>query len=577
MAVGPGSGKRAKPHDEVVGAESGAVAKAPSWKPPPFSIRPPSDEASIDMATVLHGEEVARARVFFRLIFAISLLTAAFMPVLAGRLVWRIVAGAMCAGVSVMCAVILLTLRRRERYTGKLAAVVGVTCAIIGVAVIYYIGIFSAGAMILVVGLYFFGSSHSRLAARSTYATMAILYLVGSAGIASGLFPDTSLFSTENAQPFTRWFQVLMSQVIFALTFYLARSSRRATENAIDRVNKANLEMKRRDALLDEARTELDKAMKPHDGRFTGTKAGTFTIHEILGRGAMGEVYRGTDDVGLPVAVKMLHANMVDNPTKVKRFLREAEAASAVESPHVPTVFGTGWTADGTTPFLAMELLEGHDLGWHLRKMGRLQLDLVVEMVEHVAKALAHVREASVVHRDLKPANIFLTDSLPRTWKVLDFGLSKLLWESGSLTRDHAVGTPSYMSPEQVMGPKVDHLADLYALAAIAYRAITGIPPFSGNEIAHVLYRVCYQQPTCPGDLVQLPIDIELVLAIGLAKDPEERFDRVEDFAGALRAAHEGHLDDDIRSRGWAIIKRNPWGSSTRPAKKKKKRGSAAA
>jgi serine/threonine-protein kinase len=340
-------------------------------------------------------------------------------------------------------------------------------------------------------------------------------------------------------------------------------------------VNKANLDLKRRDAIIAEAQSELDRQQKPHDGRFTGTKAGDFLIGEILGRGAMGEVYRATDDVGLPVAVKMLHANLVDNPDKVKRFLREAEAASAVESPHVPKVFGSGWTVDGQTPFLAMELLEGHDLGWHLRKMGKLQLPLVSEMVEHVAKALAHVRDADVVHRDLKPANIFLTDSLPRTWKVLDFGLSKLMWQSGSLTRDHAVGTPSYMSPEQIKGPTVDHLADMYALAAIAYRAITGIPPFSGNEIAHVLYRVCYQQPACPGDLVQVPIDIELVLAIGLAKDPKKRFGTAEELAAAFKAAHEGRLDDETRARGWAMIKDAPWGSTTRPSKKK--RGSEAA
>ncbi len=573
MEEGPSSSGRARRDGDVV-IESGAVSKKPSWVPPPFSVRPPAEEASIDMAAVLHGEEVMRARVFFRLIFAISLLTAAFMPVLAGERWLRVVAGVLCAAITVMCGVVLLLLRQRERYTGSLAAVVGVVCAAVGVAVIFYIGIFSAGAMILVVGLYFFATSHSRLAARSTYATVAGLYFLASAGIASGLLPDVSLFSTELAQPFTRWFQVLMSQLIFALTFYLARSSRRATESAIDRVHQQNLDIKRRDALLAEARTELDHATQPHHGHHSGAKVGHFSVGELLGRGAMGEVYRGTDDVGLPVALKLLHPHLVENPDKVKRFMREAEAASAVNSPHVPKVFESGWSPDGSTPFLAMELLEGHDLGWHLRKTGRLQLPLVIEMIEQVAKALAHVREAGVVHRDLKPANIFLTDSLPRTWKVLDFGLSKLLWESGSLTRDHAVGTPSYMAPEQVRGPRVDHLADLYALAAIAYRAITGIPPFSGNEIAHVLYRVCYQQPVCPGDLVQVPIDIELVLAIGLAKAPKDRFGTVEELADAMRAAHDGHLDDDTRARGWAILKRAPWGSTSRPPKKQ--RGAAA-
>jgi eukaryotic-like serine/threonine-protein kinase len=553
---------------QAEGASSGTQSIKPGWSPPPFSIRAPSEESVVDLGAVLRAEEAARARVFFRIILAIALLTGAFMPLLAGPVWLRIVAAGLCLLASGVCAAVLVLMRKPAGYTGRLAAMAGVVCSIVGVAVIHYIGIFSAGAMILVVGLYFFGTSHSRLAARSTYATMGILYLVSSAGVASGLFPDDSLFSTVNAAPFTRWFQVFMSQVIFALTFYLARSSRRATEGAIDRVNKANLDIQRRDALLAEAQQELARATRPTDGRYTGTRLGGFEIGELIGRGAMGEVYRASDSASLPLAIKMLHPNLIENPTKVKRFLREAEAASAVESPHVPRIYRSGWTDDGSAPFLAMELLEGHDLGWHLRKTGKLQLKLVVEMVEDVSKALADVRKAEVVHRDLKPANLFLTDSIPRTWKVLDFGLSKLLWESGSLTRDHAVGTPSYMSPEQVRGPRVDHQADLYALAAIAYRAITGIPPFAGNEIAHVLYRVCYQQPVCPGDLVQLPVDIELVLAVGMAKKTEERFARVEDFAKAMRDAFEGRLDDDTRARGWAIVKRTPWGSTSRPAER---------
>lgn len=547
----------------------------PSWTPP-YSIRAPSDDSgSADMAQVLHGEEVARARVFFRIILVISLLTAGFIPMLAGELWLRVMSAALCTGVALLSAGLLVLLRKQQRYTPKVATVVGILCSFFAVAVIYYIGIFSAGAMIFVVGIYFFGSSHSRVAARSAFAAISILYLLVSVGVAGGWLADRALFSTSTAQPFTRWFQVMMSQVIFALTFYLARSARRATEGAVDRVNQANVQIRTRDALLAEARGELDKATRPSDGRHTGTKCGEFTLGELLGRGAMGEVYRATDGAGMPCAVKMLHPNLVENPDKVKRFLREAEAASAVESPHVPKAYGSGWVDDGTTPYLVMELLEGHDLGWHLRKTGRLQLSLVVEMVEHVAKALAHVREADVVHRDLKPANIFLTDSLPRTWKVLDFGLSKLMWESGSLTRDHAVGTPSYMSPEQVQGPDVDHQADLYALAAIAYRAITGVPPFSGSEVAHVLYRVVYQIPQCPGELVQVPVDIELVLAIGMAKKRSDRFDCVEDLANAMRAAYEGALDDDTRARGWTLVKEMPWGSSIKPTRNKKRDNAA--
>ncbi|RLB61911.1 MAG: hypothetical protein DRI90_10290 [Deltaproteobacteria bacterium] len=543
----------------------------------PFSLRPPGDESvTVDLRKVLHGEEVARARVFFRVMLIIALTTGGFIPLLAGEDWLRFISAGLCAVVVLVAVGVLLLLRRPARYTSEVAAIVGVISGTTAVIIIYYIGPFSAGSMVLTLGIYFFGTSHSRLAARSTYGAIAALDLAASAGIAADVFPDRSLFSTDLAQPFTRWFQVVMSQVIFGLTFYLARTSRRATEGALERVNRANLQIYKREGLLYEARNELARATRPGEGRHTGTTIAGFSVGQLIGRGAMGEVYCGTDTAGLPVAIKLLHLNLVDDPDRVKRFMREAEAAAAVDSPHVPQVYASGLASDNT-PYLVMELLEGHDLAWHLRKAGKLELELVVEMCEHVAKALAHVREAGVVHRDLKPGNLFLTDSLPRTWKVLDFGLSKVLWGAGSLTRDHAVGTPSYMAPEQIRGPEVDHLADLYALAAIAYRAITGTPPFSGNEVAKVLYRVAYQQPLCPGELTRIPVDLELVLALGMAKERGDRFAKVEHFAAAMRAAREGQLEDETRSRGWALLRSYPWGSSQQPRSGKRGGPSAAA
>ncbi len=516
------------------------------------------------VTSALRDEEIARSRMFFRILMVVSLLTAGFIPALSGARWLRMAAVILCSTGAMVCAFVLTVLRQPHRYTARFATVIGVGIATIGVAVIYYIGPFSAGAMILTLGLYFFGYSRIEPVAWGTYITVAVLYFVVSAGIASGLLPDLSLFNTETAQPFTRWFQVLMSQVIFGSTFFLARSGRDQAEKALQKVYKAQLKLRQREALLHEARGELARANRPGEGRHSGREVHAFIVGDLIGRGAMGEVYRGRDRAGLPVAIKFLHPDLIENEKKVKRFIREAEIAAKVESDHVPRIFATGWLDDGKTPYLAMELLEGHDLSWHLRRTGRLEVDGVVELVEHVAKALADVRDAGVVHRDLKPANVFLTDTLPRTWKVLDFGLSKLSWSSGSLTKSNAVGTPSYMSPEQVKGPVVDHQADLYALSAIAYRAICGVPPFSGNEIAHVLYRVVHDQPTAPAELATVPIDIELVLAIGMAKRREDRFDRVESFAKAMRDAYEGRLSDELRSRGWALLKAHPWGSRSK-------------
>jgi serine/threonine-protein kinase len=529
--------------------------------------QPPAEESSrAKLGELLHAEEVARARIFFQVIAVIVLLTAAFIPVLEGERWLRTTAGAFCLGLAAVCAGVLSVLRHPRRYTPPLAAAVGVTASLLGVGIIYYIGPFSAGVIALTVGLYFFGTSHSRLVARASYGSLAFAYLLVSAGIAAGVLEDRSLFSTVHTEPLTRWFQVLMSEVIFALTYYLARSSGRATEKAVRRATAAAIQVRTKNVLLAEAQVELASVTRPTEGSHTGKVADRYHIGELLGRGSMGEVYRGVDAEGHDAAIKILHAELVENPQRVKRFLREAEVAAAVECPHVPRVYGTGWLDDGASPYVAMEFLKGHDLGWHLRKTGRLPASQVITLCVHVSKALAHVRAAQVVHRDLKPGNLLRTESEPPVWKVLDFGLSKLLWETGSLTREYAVGTPAYMAPEQVRGKEVGHFTDLYALTAIAYRALTGIPPFSGDEVAHVLYRVMYQQPPSPAEFVRVPIDVELVLAIGLAKRPEDRFEKAEELARHLREAFAGELDDKTRKRGWALLKAHPWGSSLKPA-----------
>jgi serine/threonine-protein kinase len=278
----------------------------------------------------------------------------------------------------------------------------------------------------------------------------------------------------------------------------------------------------------------------------------------------MGEVYAAEHRDSLAkVAIKLLHPAMLEDPTNIERFAREAAAASAVPSEHVARVLLVGHTRDGL-PFMVMELLHGHDLAWHLRKTPQLPLDQVVEMVDHTARALQAVRDAGIVHRDLKPGNLFLVDSLPRQWKVLDFGLSKLQGAS-SLTKDQAVGTPAYMAPEQIRDADVDHCADLYALAAIAYRALTGRPPFVGDQVARVLMDALSRMPASPSSMVHIPVEVELVLAIGLAKRKEERFLFVEELAGAMRLAARGELDQETRDRGWALLKKTPWGEPIRP------------
>lgn len=313
--------------------------------------------------------------------------------------------------------------------------------------------------------------------------------------------------------------------------------------------------LKRSESKLAEAHSALKRALRPGDGRLTDREIHGYRVGQLIGRGSLGEVYRAVDvENDEVVAIKVLHARAMENPENIQRFFREARVTQSVPSEHVARIYDVG-TFDKDVPFMAMELLEGHDLGWHLRRVERLGLDQVVELVEHTARALAAVRDAGVVHRDLKPSNLFLVDALPHVWKVVDFGLSRGETDPYETVSDEIVGTPAYMTPEHVNGGAVDHRTDLYGLAAVAYRALTGRAPFEG-ELHEILRKVVLEFPPPVSSLVRdIPIEVELVLAIALAKAPRERFDTVEEFAQAFADAAYGRLDEATRSRGWRVYR----------------------
>ncbi len=531
-------------------------------EPAPVSVAPRTVLA--DATSRERSEEVQRARVFFRSLAVLLGLVLAFLTILPGPPWLRGVTAGFAAALLILALATLHIIRDESRYSDRLITAVGTVGAVLGVLIIYYLGLFSAAASILTVAVYFFALSGSPESGRSVYAAIALLYFVLTAGIAANALPDRSLFSAENVPELTRWYRVFMMQIVFALTYSLARSSRRATVGAIEGAEQVRQELRQREALLAEARSELDWALRTGEGHMTGQTLGDYRLEQVLGRGGMGEVYAATHVSGRRVALKLLHANMLENAEYVQRFMREAQAAAAVPSEHVAEVYELGFTPTGA-PFIAMELLEGHDLAFYLRRAegGRLPLATVATMVQHAAEALAAVRDAGVVHRDLKPANLFLVDALPQKWKVLDFGLSKIQG-GAALTREVAMGTPQYMAPEQAQGLPVDHRADLYALAALAYRTLTGQPPFVGEDIGPLLLDVLYTQPQQPGAFVQIPVEVELVLAIALAKKPEDRFAMVEDFASAFQEAAAGELEPATRAFGWSLVKQYPWGSTRR-------------
>ncbi len=193
-----------------------------------------------------------------------------------------------------------------------------------------------------------------------------------------------------------------------------------------------------------------------------------------------------------------------------------------------------------------------------LRERRRLEPEGVARLAEAVATALDEAAAAKIVHRDLKPSNLFCTGD--GCWKVLDFGVSKLVGESGTLTGVNVVGTPAYMAPEQAHGETVDRRADIYSLAVIVYRTLTGRPPFTGKDFRQMVQLLSETLPPRPSSLAEVPVAIDDVLRIGMAKLPEDRFERAGELAEALRAALDGRPIPSVTARANELDERLAWG-----------------
>jgi serine/threonine protein kinase len=270
--------------------------------------------------------------------------------------------------------------------------------------------------------------------------------------------------------------------------------------------------------------------------------------------------------------VKLLTQQALGDSDMVARFVREVEMASKVHVEHVVEVLAAG-EGPGGEPYLAMELLAGHDLSWHLRQRTNLPMEDALMLIEHVAAGLQAAHAAGIVHRDLKPQNLFLhqpdmaaespleSNTTEGVWKILDFGVGKLQGSGATLTGLAVVGTPGYMAPEQVRGGYIDARADVFALGAVMYRALTGQPPFGVVEV-QAMFDVVSKQPSAPSEVQRgLPKDVDRVLAIALAKEPRDRFATPAELAAALDAASRDELAPAIRARALTILRERPWGS----------------
>ena len=510
----------------------------------------------------LERDEMLRTRRFCFVGIAISLAGGLAVAILPGDPTASLIV--FCAMGAAITAIVFLLgrtadpiqFRRPSSVIGWFVPAVCVTSAL------PFFGVFSPAPIVLVLGIYFTGLGKNTKLAFAVYGTCAGMQALISVLVISGATRDTGLVRIALLP--TREQVVVQALVQFVLlaTFITARMSRRTALVAVGELQRAVRIAAHREALLLEAREELERALRSGRGRFTGQTLSGYELGPVIGRGAMGEVYEANDPhTSALVAIKLLSQASLANPNHVLRFLRELRTAIGIDSPHVVKVLEVG---EAPVPYLVMERLEGMTLGEILKSKRALSGGEVGDLITQIGAGITAAAAAGIVHRDLKPQNLFLHRG---QWKILDFGVARAIDQGDTLTSGHVVGTPSYMAPEQASGGTVDHCTDLYALAAIAYRCLTGHPPFAAGEIAETLYRVVHTRPRRPTDLApQLSPDVDLVLAIGLARRPTDRFGAAVDFAGALIGALEGKLSSALRARGDALVRHSGWSGSSQRA-----------
>lgn len=521
---------------------------------------PGSATSSLAARAAVGAEQSARARTSLWTALWLSMLAAAALQLTRNKSPVHWILTGTIITLAIACGAVLLEARDGRAIKQRRMLLTGVMTVLVVLAATAHLGVLTPMVSFLMVTVYYNSSGDFRHE-RVIYVLSAVGY--GALAVLSfvGVLPLTEsvLALVEQNDRALLGFAAVGEGLLFA-TYRMAKANRVATLEAIESLERARRQVEQRDALLFEARADLDGANRA-GGRHTGSRVGPYLVGEIIGRGATGEVYEAVDgETAEPAALKILFPHLLEDRVLVARLIREAELTRQLQSPHVPRLIGGGETVDGC-PYLATELLVGEDLSQYLRAHRTMDPKSVVEMVSQVARALNVAQEKGIVHRDLKPQNIYLTRERDggRAWKVLDFGAAALVEGASDLTRGAAVGTPSYMSPEQTRGEAVDHRSDVFALGAIVYRALTGQPPFAAADAMSTMFRVNHVQPVKPSLLAKLHEDVDLVLALALAKKREQRLRSAATFAAALRDACRGELDPAFRASARDLLGQHGW------------------
>lgn len=278
------------------------------------------------------------------------------------------------------------------------------------------------------------------------------------------------------------------------------------------------------------------------------THLGRYELVRVLGRGAMGLVYEGRDPrLGRKVAIKTILKTHLADPALAReyssRFVREAQAAARLAHPNIVTVHDFG--EDDEVSYLVMEFIEGRELAQLFDERAPFDLASAVRIVRDLLEALAYAHDHGVVHRDVKPANVMI-DRAGRV-KLTDFGVARLVDSNADRTLPGTmVGTPSYMSPEQVQGLAVGSRTDLFAVGIVLYQFLTGSRPFSGGGPWEIQRQIVHDQPRAPSAVnPALPTALDAVMQRALAKDPHDRYPDARAFAADLQRAAGVATDRD--------------------------------
>jgi eukaryotic-like serine/threonine-protein kinase len=267
---------------------------------------------------------------------------------------------------------------------------------------------------------------------------------------------------------------------------------------------------------------------------------GRYRLDRLLAQGGMGEVWVAQHlHLDIDVAIKFILLEHAADPSLRTRFEREAKICAKLKSPHVAQVHDYG--SEGDTPFLVMDFLEGETLETRLRREGPLTLAATQTIVNQICKALHPAQELGLVHRDLKPANIFFAlQNGEEIVKVLDFGVAKAtgLGETVKVTKtDTLVGTPNYMSPQQVRGKQLDHRSDLWTVGVVAFRCLTGRLPFYKKKFGDLLVSICSGPIPIPSRIMpHLGSDVDRFFFRAFKREPESRFQNALELADAFAA-----------------------------------------